>query len=82
MNVEAARAVQGNWYTGICLASANCTKRDFLPRNDSIYADCGAPQVTANHDAAIKALTATGTPEFWVATAHANGIYWHGCGVC
>ena len=39
MNIEAARAVQGNWYTGICLASANCTKRDFLPRNTSIFHD-------------------------------------------
>lgn len=74
MNVEAARAVQGNWYTGICLASANCTKQDFLPRNDSIFADAVGTQVTANHDAAIKALAATGTPEFWVATAHANGV--------
>ena len=75
MNVEAARAIQGNWYTGICLESANCTKRDFLPRNDSIYADVAAPQVTANQEAAIDALYATGTPEFWIAAAHANGIY-------
>ncbi len=74
MNVEAARAIQGNWYTGICLASAKCTKRDFLPRNTSIFHDAVAPQVTANQDAAIKALYATGTPEFWIATAHANGI--------
>src|SRR5579863_5030684 len=74
MNVEAARAVQGNWYTGICLESANCTKRDFLPRNDSIYADAVGTQVTANQDAAIKALYATGTPEFWIAAAHANGV--------
>ena len=75
MNVEAARAVQGNWYTGVCLASANCTNRDFLPRNTSIFHDAVAPQVTTNQDAAIKALYATGTPEFWVAAAHANGIY-------
>jgi len=74
MNVEAARAIQGNWYTGICLESANFTKRDFLPRNDSIYADAVGTQVTANQDAAIKALAATGTPEFWIAAAHANGI--------
>src|SRR5271157_1318141 len=67
MNIEAARAVQGNWYTGICLASSNCTKRDFLPRNDSIYADVKAPQVTVNQAAAIAALNATGTPEFWIA---------------
>jgi len=74
MNVEAARAVQGNWYTGMCLESANCTKRDFLPRNDSIYADAVGTQVTANQKAAINALNATGTPEFWIATAHANGV--------
>jgi hypothetical protein len=74
MNVEAARAVQGNWYTGMCLESANCTKRDFLPRNTSIYADAVGTQVTANQEAAIKTLYATGTPEFWVAAAHANGI--------
>lgn len=75
MNVEAARAVQGNWYTGMCLESAQCTKRDFLPRNDSIYADVRAPQVTKNQAAAIKALNATGSPEFWIAAAHANGIH-------
>ena len=75
MNIQAATAVQGNWYTGICLASANCLKSDFLPRNDSIYADVAAPQVTANQEIAIEALYATGTPEFWIATAHANGIY-------
>lgn len=75
MNIEAARAVQGNWYTGICLESANCTKRDFLPRNTSIYADAVGTQVTANQDAAIKALYATGTREFWIAAAHANDIY-------
>jgi len=75
MNIEAARAVQGNWYTGVCLASANCTKRDFLPRNTSIFHDVVAPQVTANQEAAINALYATGTPEFWIAAVHANGIY-------
>lgn len=74
MNVQAANAVQGNWYTGMCLESAKCTKRDFLPRNTSIFHDAVAPQATANQDAAIKALYATGTPEFWIATAHANGI--------
>lgn len=74
MNVQAATAVQGNWYTGMCLASANCTDADFVPRNDSIFYDAVAPQVTANQDAAIKATYATGTPEFWVTAAHANGI--------
>jgi hypothetical protein len=63
------------WYTGMCLA--NCTDADFVPRNDSIYADLIAPQVTANQGAALKTLNATGTPEFWIAAAHANGIYGH-----
>ncbi len=64
-----------NWFTGMCLASANCTDKDYLPRNDSIYADAIDHQVTPNQAAALKALYATGTPEFWIATAHANGIY-------
>jgi hypothetical protein len=66
-----------NWFTGMCLVGANCTDADFVPRNDSIYADLIAPQVTANQGAALKALKATGTPEFWIAAAHANGIYGH-----
>ncbi len=66
---------RGNWYTGMCLASANCTDADFVPRNTSIYYDAVAPQMTKNQDAAVKALYATATPEFWIAAAHANGIY-------
>ena len=66
---------QGNWYTGMCLAGANCTDADFLPRNDSILYDAFAPQMTNNQDAAVKALYATATPEFWIAAAHVNGIY-------
>jgi len=66
---------QGKWYTGMCLASANCTDADFLPRNTSIFYDAVAPQMTKNQDAAVKALYATTTPEFWIAAAHANGIY-------
>lgn len=30
--------------------------------------------MTANQDVALAALEATGSPEFWIATAHANGI--------
>jgi hypothetical protein len=66
-----------NWFTGICLVGANCSDADFVPRNDSIYADAITPQVTKNQGAALKALNATGTPEFWIAAAHANGIYDH-----
>ena len=66
---------QGNWYTGTCLASAKCTDADFVPRNTSIFYDAVAPEMTANQDAAVKALYATATREFWVAAAHANGIY-------
>jgi hypothetical protein len=66
---------QGKWYTGMCLASANCTDADFVPRNTSIFYDAVAPQMTANQDAAVKALYATATPEFWIAAAHANDIY-------
>lgn len=62
-----------NWFTGICLT--DCTNKDFSPRNDSIYVDMVKPQVTENQDAALKDLKATGSPEFWIATAHANGIY-------
>ena len=65
---------QYDWFTGICLVRANCTDADFMPRNDSIYADAIAPQVTNNQGAAIAALRATGTPEFWIAAAHANGF--------
>jgi hypothetical protein len=64
-----------NWFTGMCLGSANCTDKDYLPRNDSIYADAFYHQVTPNQAAALKALADTGSPEFWIATAHANGIY-------
>jgi hypothetical protein len=46
-----------------------------VPRNTSIFYDAVAPQMTDNQDAAVKALYATGSPEFWVAAAHANGIY-------
>ncbi len=66
---------QGNWYTGMCLVGANCTDADFVPRNDSIFYDAIAPQMTNNQDAAVKALYATATPEFWIAAAHVNGIY-------
>jgi hypothetical protein len=66
---------QYNWYTGMCLASAHCTDADFVPRNDSIWYDAITPQLTASQDAAVKALCATATPEFWIAAAHANGIY-------
>lgn len=61
-----------NWFTGICMT--NCTAADFSPRNDSIYADMFAPQVTKNQDSALAALKATSTPEFWIAAAHANGV--------
>lgn len=66
---------RGNWYTGMCLASAHCTDADFVPRNTSIWYDAVAPQMTPNQDAAVKALYATATPEFWIAAAHTNGIY-------
>jgi hypothetical protein len=68
-------SAQQNWFTGMCLASANCTDEDFVPRNTSIWYDAIAPELTDNQDAAVKALYATGSPEFWVAAAHANGIY-------
>ena len=61
-----------NWFTGMC--KTNCTAADFSPRNDSIYADMVKPQVTKNQGMALSALEATGSPEFWIATAHANGI--------
>jgi hypothetical protein len=64
-----------NWFTGMCLASAKCTDADFVPRNDSIWYDLIAPQMTVNQNAAVNVLYATGSPEFWVAAAHANGIY-------
>jgi hypothetical protein len=66
---------RGNWYTGMCLIGAKCTDADFVPRNMSIFYDAVAPQMTANQDAAVKALYATATRQFWVAAAHANGIY-------
>ena len=61
-----------NWFTGMC--KTNCTAADFSPRNDSIYADIVRPQVTENQGKALTVLEATGSPEFWIATAHANGI--------
>ena len=64
-----------NWYTGMCLVGAKCTLADYVPRNTSIWYDAITPELTANQDAAVKALYATATPEFWIAAAHANGIY-------
>src|SRR5271166_530573 len=61
-----------NSFTGICMI--DCTAADFSPRNDSIYADVVSPQVTKNQGKALAALEATGSPEFWIAAAHANGI--------
>ena len=46
-----------------------------MPRNDSIFYDAFALQMTPNQAKAIKDLYATGTPEFWIAAAHANGIF-------
>jgi hypothetical protein len=66
---------KGKWYTGMCLANADCTSADFVPRNTSILYDAFAPQMTDNQEEAVKALYATATPEFWIAAAHANGIY-------
>jgi hypothetical protein len=31
--------------------------------------------LTDNQEQAVKTLNATGTPEFWIATAHGNGVY-------
>jgi hypothetical protein len=70
-----AAEFRGNWYTGMCLVGAKCTDADFVPRNTSIFYDAVAPQMTDNQDAAVKALYATGSPEFWIAAAHANSIY-------
>jgi len=64
-----------NHFTGMCLASSNCTDADYLPRNDNIYADALYHQVTPNQEAALKALYDTGSPAFWIATAHANGVF-------
>jgi uncharacterized membrane protein len=64
---------QYNWFTGICMN--DCTDADFSPRNDNIYADVFKPQVTKNQGKALAALESTGSPEFWIATAHLNGIY-------
>lgn len=61
-----------NWFTGMCMN--DCTDTDFSPRNDSIYEDAVKPQVTRSQAAALDALAATGSPEFWIAAAHANGI--------
>ena len=66
---------QHNWYTGMCLVSDPCTQADFLPRNTSIWYDLFAPELTDNQERAVKALNATGNPEFWIAAAHANGVY-------
>jgi len=63
---------QYNFFTGMCLTG--CLNKDFSPRNDSIYADMVKPQVTENQGKALAALEATGSPEFWIATARANGI--------
>ena len=41
---------QGKWYTGMCLADANCTDADFVPRNTSILYDAFAPQMTNNQE--------------------------------
>jgi hypothetical protein len=43
--------------------------------NTSIFYDAVAPQMTAIQDVAVKALYSTATPEFWIAAAHANGIF-------
>jgi len=64
----------GDFFTGICLAGANCTSEDFLPRNDSIWLDLLYPQMTDNQDAAMDALDVTGTQKFWADAAQANGI--------
>src|SRR5208282_4967306 len=61
-----------NWFTGMCMI--DCTSADFSPRNDNIYVDMVKPQVTKNQGKALAALEATGSPEFWIATAHSNGI--------
>jgi hypothetical protein len=66
---------QHNWCTGMCLVSDPCTQADFLPRNTSIWYNLIAPELTDNQERAVKALNATGTPEFWIAAAHANGVY-------
>jgi hypothetical protein len=73
---------QGNWYTGMCLIGAKCTDADFVPRNTSIFYDAVAPQMTANQDAAVKALYATATPEFWIARRPRQRHLRQGCGVC
>jgi hypothetical protein len=64
---------RGNWFVGMCLAS-NCKGRDLVPRNTSIWYDAIAPEMTEGQAQAIRAMDATGTPEFWIAAAHANGI--------
>lgn len=72
--LESPANARHNWFTGMCLASAKCTDADFVPRNTSIWYDAIAPEMTENQDAALAALYATGTPKFWIAAAHANGI--------
>jgi hypothetical protein len=66
----------GNWFTGVCLA-VECMDEDLMPRNTSIWADLFSPQMTPGQEKAINVLYATGTPDFWVAAAHANGIVGH-----
>lgn len=72
--IENPATYRGHWFTGMCLAG-HCAKEDFVPRNTSIFYDAVAPEMTDGQEAALKALYATGTPEFWIAAAHANGIY-------
>lgn len=62
-----------NWMTGICLAG-NCRRSDYSPRNTSIFYDVMKPQMFPHQQEAVDALNATGTPGFWLAAAHANGI--------
>jgi hypothetical protein len=73
--VESPANALYNYFTGMCLASANCIDADYVPRNDNIYADALYHQVTPNQGAALKALADTGSPKFWIAAAHANGVY-------
>lgn len=65
-----------NWMTGICLAE-DCRRSDYSPRNTSIFYDVMKPQMFPHQQEAIDALNTTGTPGFWLAAAHANGITDH-----